>query len=115
MRSSRSVIHGRRAACDSETTETPLRQGLLLVGHGTRSAAGTAEFRRTVGQVAALRPDWAVAGGFLELAEPTIPAAIDALAKQGVKRLIVMPLLLFAAGHARRDIPREIELAATRH
>lgn len=81
------------------------KPGILLVGHGTRHALGQEEFLRTVEMVTAARPDVPVAGSFLELAQPDIPAGIAALLDRGARRIIVMPELLFEAGHAKEDIP----------
>ena len=54
------------------TQPTPTRPALLVVGHGTKSAAGCAEFAALV-ERAQLRAAYAdVAGGFLELAPPPI-------------------------------------------
>ena len=50
--------------------------------------------------------------GFLELAEPSIAAGVQSLAAMGVKRLITVPVLLFRAGHADRDIPEAVLAAA---
>lgn len=95
------------------------RRGLLVVGHGTRDPAGIAEFHETMRLIeshAARLPHGPrrVEGCFLELAEPTIDAAIDRLAASGVDHLTVAPLILFAAGHAKRDIPEAVAAAAGR-
>jgi sirohydrochlorin ferrochelatase len=47
----------------------------------------------------------------LELSQPTIGEAVEAIASHGVDSLVVVPALLFAAGHAKRDIPCAIEEA----
>ncbi|MCG8585131.1 MAG: sirohydrochlorin chelatase [Pirellulales bacterium] len=86
-------------------------RGLLIVGHGTRDVAGCEEFRTTARAVAARLSQFAVEPCFLELAEPTIEEAVARLAAGGVEELSVLPLLLFAAGHAKDDIPRAVEAA----
>lgn len=96
-----------------QTTEEPI--GLLIVGHGTRDSAGIAEFQETVERVARRLPQVVVEGGFLELAEPSIDAAFDRLVDRGVRQVAAAPLVLFAAGHAKRDIPAAISAAAARH
>ncbi|HTN76558.1 MAG TPA: CbiX/SirB N-terminal domain-containing protein, partial [Pirellulaceae bacterium] len=93
----------------------PAGRGLLVVGHGTRSEQGCAEFLETVQCVAQRLPQVAVQAAFLELAEPTIGAALAQLAARGVRRVVVMPLLLFAAGHAKQDIPQAVAEAAREH
>jgi sirohydrochlorin cobaltochelatase len=85
--------------------------GWLVVGHGTRDVAGQAEFREVVRQLAE-RSTVPVASGFLELAEPTIAQGLGELADRGVRRVLVVPLLLFTAGHAKEDVPVEVAQSA---
>lgn len=92
--------------------ENDAPRGLLLVGHGTRDPAGLEELREVARQLAAACPQVVVQHSFLELAEPTIAAGIAFCVEQGVRQLTVQPLLLFAAGHAQRDIPEELDRAA---
>ena len=54
-------------------------------------------------------------GAFLEMAEPNIETAMQRLANRGIQQVVVLPLLLFEAGHAKRDIPRAAQQAAERH
>lgn len=80
---------------------------LLLVGHGTRSDAGAAEFVRFVDRLAArLAPGGTdVAGGFIELAAPPVTDAVSQLFERGHRELVAVPLVLVAAGHAKGDVP----------
>ncbi|HEV3003760.1 MAG TPA: CbiX/SirB N-terminal domain-containing protein, partial [Pirellulales bacterium] len=95
--------------CDSGT-------GLLIVGHGTRDPQGLAAFREVVGTVAGRLEQTVVEGGFLELAEPNIAAAVSRAVERGAKQhLDVLPLVLFAAGHAKSDIPRAVASAGASH
>ncbi|MHB8973244.1 MAG: sirohydrochlorin chelatase [Pirellulaceae bacterium] len=94
--------------------------GLLVVGHGTQDERGRRDFWITVRQVAEELPDCAVEGCFLEVAAPDmpdlpdIPTALDRLAQRGLRDIVIVPLLLFSAGHARRDIPAAVARAAAR-
>jgi sirohydrochlorin cobaltochelatase len=92
-------------------TGTNGRPGLLLVGHGTRNAAGLAEFFAFAQQVADIGRDFDAEPCFLELAEPDIATGVRRLLDRGVRQLIVAPVLLFAAGHAKRDIPAAVDAA----
>lgn len=92
-----------------------VRAGLLLIGHGTRDESGVREMREVAELVRRRLPEVRVASGFLEFADPTIPQGIDALVAEGVRQITVAPLLLFAAGHAKEDIPHEIERARGRY
>jgi len=88
--------------------------GLLLVGHGTRSDVGTQQFRALADSLAHILAPLPVEPAFLELQQPDIDAAVSRLVDRGIERLVTMPLLLFAAGHAKRDIPQQVSAALTR-
>jgi sirohydrochlorin cobaltochelatase len=79
---------------------------LLLAAHGTRDPAGVAAFQALAGRVADLarRDGIEVAGGFIELSEPPLRDAVAALAGTS-PRIVAVPLMLVAAGHAKGDIP----------
>ncbi|MCA9142902.1 MAG: sirohydrochlorin chelatase [Planctomycetaceae bacterium] len=94
--------------------EREINPAMLLVGHGTRDERGAAEFLATAKRISALVPEVAVEAGFLELAEPSIEAALERLVARGVGEVVVVPLLLFAAGHAKQDIPNDVAVAASR-
>jgi sirohydrochlorin cobaltochelatase len=89
--------------------------GLLIVGHGTREQPGVEEFLRVVQQLHVLRPETPIEPCFLEFCRPTIPEGLTALVEQGVQEVLVVPLLLFAANHVRRDIPAAVARAAAHH
>ncbi len=95
----------------NHSTKAP---GVLVVGHGTRKRVGQEEFLHLVEQIRNLLPGVAVAGAFLELAEPGIDLGVRDLKNQGCDALIVMPILLFSAGHAKTDIPDAVRDAAER-
>jgi sirohydrochlorin cobaltochelatase len=93
---------------------------LLIVGHGTRSSLGVAEFGELVELVAkqagdVLLPPAAVAGGFLELAPPPLSDSVADLAAAGHRHISVVPLVLVAAGHAKGDVPAALERERHRH
>lgn len=88
---------------------------LVIIGHGTRDLQGVAEFRQLVELVDAAQPDWIVEPCFLELASPDVSTGLDRAVERGAKRVVALPLLLFAAGHAKRDVPELLEAARERH
>ena len=93
---------------------------LLLVGHGTRSDAGVAEFTRFVGQVRARTRGRvpAVDGGFIELARPSVADAVARLVEPGtggLQPIVAVPLVLTAAGHGKGDIPAALARELARH
>lgn len=86
--------------------------GLLVVGHGTADPVGASEAVSVTERVAAMLPDVAVELGYLEVIEPSIAVAVNRLVARGCRELVAMPLLLFTAGHARRDVPEALTAAA---
>ncbi len=87
-------------------------RGVLVVGHGTADAVGAAETRRVTELVAEALPGVPVALGFLEVIGPTIGEALAMLAAAGCREVVATPVLLFEAGHAKRDVPEAIAAAA---
>lgn len=79
--------------------------GVLLVGHGSRSESGRAELLQLGALVAEAEPELLVEIGFLELSEPPAGVALDRLAARGARRASVLPLMLNAAGHSKSDVP----------
>jgi sirohydrochlorin cobaltochelatase len=91
---------------------------LLLVGHGTRSSAGVAEFGRLVARVRARAAGQvpAVDGGFIELAGPPVAEVVARLVPgDGPGQIVAVPLVLTAAGHGKGDIPAALARERIRH
>lgn len=78
---------------------------VLLIGHGTRLAAGVAEFQHLADQLQQALPDRTCLAGFLELVDPSVPEALEHLRRQGFRRITALPALLMAAGHIKNDLP----------
>jgi cobalt transport protein ATP-binding subunit len=103
------------AGCDHQTGADRPWPALLVVGHGSRDAAATAEFDRLVALVGALLPGTPVGAGYLELAEPHIDDALDALVAAGATDVVAVPVVLFGAGHLKDDGPAVLGRARRRH
>ena len=56
-----------------------------------------------------------MAGGFLELADPHIDAAVDQLVADGATDVAAVPYVLFGAGHLKDDGPAVLARARLRH
>jgi sirohydrochlorin cobaltochelatase len=89
--------------------------GLLLVGHGSRSEDGAAEMVALARVVSAALPSVAVDVGFLEMTDPPAGAVLDRLAAAGCGRVVVLPLVLLGAGHAKSDVPALVLEGRQRH
>jgi sirohydrochlorin cobaltochelatase len=83
---------------------------ILLVGHGSREDAGNQEIRDFVAQWRARQPAWRIDVCFIEFAAPSLHDGLLAAA-QGARRVLVLPLILNAAGHVKMEIPEAIEHA----
>lgn len=88
---------------------------VLLIGHGTRSAAGESELRRLCEAVASARPELAVEAGYLELMDPGIDEAAARLVARGATQVIAVPLVLLGAGHLKDDGPAALDRARRAH
>ena len=92
-----------------------MRPALLVIGHGTKSETGCAQFAELVERVQARTAYADVAGGFLELAPPPIQDAVRRLVEAGHRSIDVVPLVLVAAGHSKGDIPAALARERLRH
>ena len=89
-----------------------MKRALLLVDHGSREPEAAANLERVAGELRQRRPDLAVYVAHLELAEPSIAAAVAACARDGVEDLVVHPFFLAAGRHAAGDVPAAVAAAA---
>jgi sirohydrochlorin cobaltochelatase len=56
-----------------------------------------------------------VAHGYLEFARPIIREGLDHLRARGVRRVVAVPGMLFAAGHVKNDVPSVLNTYAAAH
>lgn len=87
---------------------------ILLVGHGSREPAGNMEIEAFARRWRGRRPDWNIETCFIEFADVSVAEGLDRAAA-GAGRVIVLPLILNAAGHVKMEIPEHIEAARVRH
>ncbi|CUH66234.1 Sirohydrochlorin cobaltochelatase [Thalassovita gelatinovora] len=90
--------------------------GVMICGHGSRSQAAVDEFSVLAEKLPALLPDdWDVEYGYLEFANPVIRDGLDRLRQNGCDRILAVPGMLFAAMHAKNDIPTVLNSYAAKH
>lgn len=99
----------------SQASRSAAPDGLLLVGHGSRSDEGAAEMLALARLVRAALPNVAVDAGFLEMSDPPAGPVLDRLAAARCGRVVVLPLVLLGAGHAKSDVPALVLEARQRH
>lgn len=92
------------------------KTGVMICGHGSRSQAAVDEFAVLAEKLPALLPeDWMVDYGYLEFANPVIRDGLDRLRAAGCERILAVPGMLFAAMHAKNDIPTVLNTYAVKH
>ncbi|KJZ18571.1 sirohydrochlorin chelatase [Loktanella sp. S4079] len=79
--------------------------GIMICGHGSRAKSAEEEFALLAKAIRKRYPDTPVAYGFLEYSAPNIHMGLRALIDQGVTEIVAVPGMLFAATHAKNDIP----------
>lgn len=89
--------------------------GVMVCGHGSRDEAAVREFAQVAEGLKAHFPDLPVDYGYLEFATPIIRTGLDNLREQGAKHILAVPGMLFAAGHAKNDIPSVLNTYAAQH
>lgn len=90
------------------------QQTILLIGHGSRETSGNLEVEAFADQWRARQPQRRLEVCFIEFAEVLIDEGLDRAARHG-GQVVVVPLILNAAGHVKMEIPEHIEHARLRH
>src|SRR5690606_30056163 len=99
----------------TSSLQLPEHTGVMLCGHGSRNQLAVGEFAQLAEHLRAHLPGVPVEYGYLEFANPVIHQGLDKLRAAGVKHVLAVPGMLFAAGHAKNDIPSVLNTYAARH
>ncbi len=94
---------------------TNVPPALVAVAHGSRDPRSAATVATLMDEVRRQYPYLDVRLGFLDLSAPRLPDVLAAVAADGHRAAVVVPLLLGHAFHARVDVPGEVARAASRH
>lgn len=90
--------------------------GVMICGHGSRSQSAVDEFATLADKLPAyFPPEWETEYGYLEFANPVIRDGLDILREKGCDKILAVPGMLFAAMHAKNDIPTVLNTYATKH
>ena len=87
---------------------------LVALAHGSRDPRSAASITALVDAVRAMRPDLKVERAFLDLSKPSLDTTIDRLSRKH-EEIVVVPLLLTEAYHAKVDVPSAVAAAQARH
>lgn len=88
---------------------------LVALAHGSRDPRSAATVKALVEEVRRLRPDLRIETAFLGLSKPSFGTTVDKLVRAGFDEIVVVPLLLTEAYHAKVDVPEAVAEAMTRH
>ncbi|WP_122817852.1 sirohydrochlorin chelatase [Nocardioides pantholopis] len=88
---------------------------LVALAHGSRDPRSAQTITALVNEVRSMRPDLRIEQAFLELSRPSFQTVVDRLVKAGHEEIVVVPLLLTEAYHAKVDVPSAVAAATERH
>ena len=92
-------------------------QALVLIAHGSRRQASNQEVMDLASRLQQSASDVypLIEPGFLELASPSIPEAIESCIQSGATSVVVVPYFLAAGRHVVEDIPQIVKPVAEQH
>ncbi len=88
---------------------------LVALAHGSRDPRSAATIQALCGEVRSMRPDLRIEAAFLEHSRPSFSTVVDKLVRAGYDEIVVVPLLLAEAYHAKVDVPAAIAAAEAKH
>lgn len=90
-------------------------KGIILFGHGSRTAEYVKPFERIREAMMAQQADAVVELGFLELTRPSLDESIEGLVRRGVMEISVVPIFIGPGRHVLKDLPHLAANAMDRH
>lgn len=90
-------------------------RAVLYICHGSRVKAGQLAALNFIEQTKEHVGVPIQEACFLELAEPTIEQGIKRCMEQGATKIVAIPFLLLTAGHAKIDIPEQLQKTMTHY
>ncbi|RAL26287.1 sirohydrochlorin chelatase [Thermoflavimicrobium daqui] len=90
-------------------------EAILFVGHGSKDPEGNEELKSFTKRMEKCLEAKIIETCYLEFAAPDIPQGIDRCVERGAKKITLIPMMLFAAGHAKVHIPFAIHEAQEKY
>jgi sirohydrochlorin ferrochelatase len=88
---------------------------LVALAHGSRDSRSAETISALVGEVRTMRPDLRIEVAFLEHSKPSFGTVVEKLVRAGYDEVVVVPLLLTEAYHAKVDVPAAIADVEAKH
>jgi sirohydrochlorin cobaltochelatase len=82
-----------------------MTRSIILFAHGSRDPLWRAPMEAVARRIATQQPERPVACAYLELCEPSLPAAAADQVAQGAALITIVPMFLGTGKHAREDLP----------
>ena len=87
-------------------------RALIVLAHGARERAWTAPLDALAARLRELLPGLPVRTAYLEKIAPRLDEAIEALAADGVREVLLLPVFWAPEGHVLHDLPPVLAKAA---
>ncbi len=93
----------------------PGTAAVVIFAHGSRDPQWRAPVEAVAQRVRELDPTLTVACAYLEMSEPDLIGAANALIAAGAQQLSVLPLFIGVGKHAREDLPKLLRQLVRAH
>src|SRR5512143_2678839 len=87
----------------------------ILFAHGARNPEWRKPLEAIRDAMIAAESGRRVEVSYLEFLTPPLPDAIDTLAGEGFRELVIVPIFMAQSGHTKRDLPALLAAAWARH
>ena len=92
-----------------------MSSAIVLFAHGARDPEWALPFEKIAEMVRSRQVETPVVLAYLELMQPKLVDAVDALAVQGVENITLIPMFLARGGHLKQDLPRIVAEIRANH
>jgi sirohydrochlorin cobaltochelatase len=99
---------------NTSSVSTP-QPAVIVFAHGSRDPQWRQPIENVARRISERSPGTRVVCAYLELVEPDLSSAIDALAAEGVRHIRMLPVFFGVGRHAREDLPLLLAAARARH
>jgi sirohydrochlorin cobaltochelatase len=82
-----------------------MKKGIVLFAHGSRDPLWHKPMEAVAAHITRSAPAVEVVCAYLELSQPDLDGAVQALQLRGVQMVSVVPMFLGVGKHAREDLP----------
>ena len=101
--------------CDSRRGSTRAKLGVVLVDHGSKKKASNEMLDAFAEMYRATSGRDLVEVAHMEIAEPSIPTALEKCVERGALDIVVAPYFLSPGRHIQKDIPKIVEDASSKY